>query len=378
MAHWIELRFPDDSQQAEGDESAPPADYDFDDINRFLYSRVSSLMKDHDGTSKPNDASQAPIASAATDIGASEEAVVVADAQNKGELSLSLPPSQVDAHIAQTCPASDGTTKCLVDNGNSGTHESHLPSYEELQIQLHTNAASAISAATATGQMPSSEQAALQSISRKIQATSKTTQSAVASLIDPVHGSETLDSIGVRPLSAVQLRSSPHSSSESLHSLTQTETKFSQSKTADSSVVQVDALANSLMTNLASPTMSSPKTYLDLQIALQHGYSGSASAPIELTNEDAKSSNPSETTESAQTSQRNRSAFSKTSVSRGNVKNSKSQSQVKSSKSNEFAESGQLISTNQNPDKGTAGRSSKDRISNGPVSTFNVPSSFFS
>lgn len=370
-----------DTQQVERDENAAPADSDFDDINTFLYSRVSSLIKDHDGGSKSHDANQAPVASAAANHGASE---VVADmqAQTKGGLSRSLPPSQTAAHNVQTSPASDATTKCVVANGNSGNHERQLPSYEELQIQLHTNAASATSAAPATGQTPSSEQAAtLQNKSRKVQAASNTAQSAAASLIDPVHGSETLDSMGVRPLSAVQLRSSPHSSSDSLHSLMPTETKLPQSNPADSSVSQVDALANSSMTStLASPTISSPKTYFDLQIALQHGYAGSASAPIELTNEDAlKSSNSSGTTESAQTQTRltqRRSAFSETSVSRDVLKKSKSQSQVTSSKSSEFG-SGHLISTNQNPDKGTAGSSSKDRASSRPVSTFNLPSSFF-
>jgi hypothetical protein len=366
----------DDTQQVEREENAAPADADFDDINRFLYSRVSSLMKDHDGGSKSHDASQAPVASAATNRAASE---VVADlqAQTNGGPSHSLPPRQTDAHDVQTGPAPEATAKCLVANGNSGNHERQLPSYEELQIQLHTNAASATSAAAATGQTPSSEQAAtLQNESRKVQAAS-----AAASLIDPAHGSETLDSMGVSPLSAVQLRSSPHSSSDSLHSLMPADTRLPQSNAADSSVSQVDALANSLTTStLASPTISSPKTYFDLQIALQHGYAGSASAPIELTNEDAqKSSNSSETTESAQTQSRltqRRSAFSETSVSRDVLKKSKSQSQVTSSKSNQVG-SGHMISTNQNPDKGTAGSSSKERASSGPVGTFNLPSSFF-
>jgi hypothetical protein len=367
----------DDTQQVEREENAAPADAEFDDINRFLYSRVSSLMKDHDGGSKSHDASRAPVASAAANRAASE---VVADMQDqtKGGLSHSLPPSQTAAHNVQTSPASDAITKCVVANGNSGNHERQLPSYEELQIQLHTNVASATSAAAATGQTPSSEQAAtLQNKSRKVQAASNTAQSAAASLIDPAHISEKLDSMGVRPLSAVQLRSSPHSSSDSLHSLMPTETKLPQSNTTDSSVSQVDALANSLMTStLASPTISSPKTYFDLQIALQHGYAGSASAPIELTNGDAqKSSNSSERTESDQT-QRNRSAFSKASVSQDVLKKSKGQSQVTSSKSSQVG-SGHLISTNQNPPKSTAGSSSKDRAFSGPVGTFNLPSSFF-
>ena len=264
---------------------------------------------------------------------------------------------------------------------NSAKQEPSLPTYEELQIQLHKSAGTDFASVSSATKTSSNDMVAGSQIeSRKDQVSVSKDTRAVNSmadeLLDPIHEHETtLDSMVVRPLSEGKMQSSPHSSTDSLNSMLPIMAAPHQSELLAVSLSQADAHARSVMTSTAvSPTISSPKTYEEFQVALQRGYSGFSSAVTGITGELMQPSPNSELrTASTYNDNTNGSSFPQTGGTRGADKSRRTQSNAKASGK---SRSKQLIPNTENSSR--SGVSSAASKTFPEATLFNLPSSFFS
>lgn len=215
-------------------------------------------------------------------------------------------------------------------------------------------------------------------------AASRTVRSMENSLLDPVQEPETkLDSMTVRPLQTEgKLQSSPHSSTDSLSSMIPIATTPPRSDLAVTSTSQSDVHADSFMaSDMASPMISSPKTYEELQIALQRGYGGLASAVTGITGELMQQSPLPKLskTNNAHNDDKYGSSFPKMGETRDLSQNKKksenwSQNSVKASSKSRPRQ----LKPNAEGTKNSGIPSASISTSLGPIGTFNLPSSFFS
>jgi hypothetical protein len=258
--------------------------------------------------------------------------------------------------------------------GNAGKQESSLRSYEDLQVQLHTQATTGQISASATSKLsvagsqiePGKDQVSAMAVTRAARSTPSHT-----SFLDPIHEPETnLHSMMVRPVQTeAKLQSSPRSSTDSLSSVLLTVSTPLQSEFAGSLVES----------HVASPTISSPKTYEELQIALQRGYSGFASAVTGITGDLMQQSPmPKQKTASAHIED------SKNGQTRNLLQNKAENRSQSSDKASSKSRSRQSM-----PNAETSKKSGSDSALNktppvsnetsfATVSTFNLPPSFFS
>ena len=374
--------FGDDSSLVAVDEKS--TDAEFDDINRFLHSRVSSTIQHHGNATAVQHVDQVRNGSSVTNSSTSKQ-VVQAVVEVSSKDKLLSPPKQALPSSKQAPPAPATIFKPAAQSGKFTTSPR---SYEELQLQLHSNTAIPATTASASSKerrSPTQTDSMLDNA-----------PAAAALLLDPVHDSETQYSIIARPPSAGKLQSSPHSceeiqlsgqsspvpSSNSLF-LMQPVIKSAaspQSTPAPQSVSQHDAISDSARrySPPSSPNISSPKTYEELQIALQRGYSGLASAVTGMSDQHVQPSpNLSHRPSDADINQASGSAFSKISKMQDQQVSANSTNRFQSSsKASEKLRSKQLPAKAQG--NSSSSSSSSSRKSQQTVSTFNLPSSFFS
>jgi hypothetical protein len=373
--------FGDDSSLVAVDEKS--TDAEFDDINRFLHSRVSSTIQHHGNATAVQHVDQARNGSSVTNSSTSKQVVpAIVEVSSKDKL---LSPSKQAPPSSKQAPSAPATI--LKHAAQSGKLTTSPRSYEELQLQLHSNTAipaTALSAPSKERRSPTQTYSVLDNA-----------PASAALLLDPVHDSETQYSIIARPPSAGKLQSSPHSCEEIQLSdqsspvpgsnalfLMQPVIKSAalpQSTPAPLSVCQHDALSDSArrFSPPSSPNISSPKTYEELQIALQRGYSGLASAVTGMSDQHVQPSpNLRNRPSDADINQASGSAFSKISKMQDQQHANSTNRFQSSSKASEKLRSKQLSAKAQGTSSSSS--SSSSRKSQQTVSTFNLPSSFFS
>lgn len=396
MSHFKSASSGNDGSHAEVDKFVSQSDSDFDEINRFLQTRVSSIMEHHDHTgqqtspkehnshgnsgesSSTQGANHVPIRPAATGSASLNE-MKAADVKTYGGDQFSSPPKQTTTSTTKAMKTSPISTAASASKrsapaGNAGKQESSLRSYEDLQVQLHTQATTGQISASATSKLsvagsqiePGKDQVSAMAVTRAARSTPSHT-----SFLDPIHEPETnLHSMMVRPVQTeAKLQSSPRSSTDSLSSVLPTVSTPLQSEFAGSLVES----------HVASPTISSPKTYEELQIALQRGYSGFASAVTGITGDLMQQSPlPKQKTASAHIED------SKNGQTRNLLQNKAENRSQSSDKASSKSRSRQSM-----PNAETSKKSGSDSALNktppvsnetsfATVSTFNLPPSFFS
>jgi hypothetical protein len=354
----------EDSSPVDFDLKITAADSDFDDINRFVNSRLSTVMQQHSNASAAQNDNQSATDSVGTRRDLCEE-IAAADAGTDSKDRFELPPTQsTAAHTDTTAHPPATAWKSSVPPQDSTYQKSSLQSYEELQIQLHTGTPN--KSLVAAKHISNEGLAASKMESRKEPVLANGEQFKSASLIDPVHDSETHHSIYVQPLFEGRMQSSPHSSTDSLTSMLPIVTISPESHPVAQIMTQRDALAGyAAASNPGSTGISSPKTYEELQVALQRGYSPRSPK----TEQKAAGAHPHPGNGSSS------SLRSQTQELQQQNSESKSQSNRKASGK---SRSKQVMSNTQLANNGGSSSSASSKTPQVAVSTFNLPSSFFS
>jgi hypothetical protein len=336
---------------------AAAADSDVDDINRFLNSRVACII--HNGSSSAVQIA----AQCATDTAASNSdacgAVTHASAAVGSTAALHLPSNQAPA-LPQVSAVSCATTSTSsAPDQNVGSQASVLKSYEELQMQLHTGTATEVAASSPAGAAKqSSNDGGVDSGSEAARASA--VQLKAAALLDPAHDSETQHHMTVQPVAQGLLQSSPHSSSDSLASMLPIETMPSQPQATSAAATAGYSIAS----DAQSPGISSPRTYEELQIALQRGYTRT-SPKIEQKSASADFSLGNGSSDSATRTMRDK-------------QSSQSRAQSGLKEAGKKPRSKHTTSSSQSSNNGQSIGSSGSKMPLAAVGTFNLPSSFFS
>ena len=132
----------DDSSLVAVDQRSGCSDVDFDDISRFLHSRVSSTMQHSGSASAVQHVDQLRSGSPATNSTTSKEVIPAIEEQSSKDKLLSRP-KQAPASPKQVAPASAAN---FIPAKHSGqltgkivSSASSPRSYEELQLQLHSS-----------------------------------------------------------------------------------------------------------------------------------------------------------------------------------------------------------------------------------------------
>ena len=331
---------------------AAAADSDLDDINRFLNSRVACII--HNGSSSAVQIA----AQCATDTAASNSdacgAVTHASAAVGSTAALRLPSNQAPALPQVSAVSSATTSTSAAPDQYVGSQASVPKSYEELQMQLHTGTASSPAGAA----KQSSNDGGVDSGSEAARASA--VQLKAAALLDPAHDSETQHHMTVQPVAQGLLQSSPHSSSDSLASMLPIETMPSQPQATSAAATAGYSIAS----NAQSPGISSPRTYEELQIALQRGYTRT-SPKIEQKSASADFSPGNGSSDSATRAMRDK-------------QSSQSRAQSGLKEAGKKPRSKHTTSSSQSSDNGQSIGSSGSKMPVAAVGTFNLPSSFFS
>jgi hypothetical protein len=262
--------------------------------------------------------------------------------------------NRASAHTQAAAAATEAAGKTVLPEDSGGSQRPSSHTYEELQWQLHTDAiqdvTNATASSTAVATKPSNERhLALRTVSVLASAE----RFNAAELLDPVHDPETHGSTSLQPLAGAPLQSSPHSGN---HSPTSTSPVDSLMPPDEAAAASRDSSISHIMP--ANTGVSSPKTYEELQIALQRGYS--QPSPKTEQREASASAHSHSNTANLQQIPQSRSRNSLEAAGRSQSKQTMSSIKVGKNGGNRGASSG------------------KTSHAAAAVTTFNLPSSFFS